>query len=202
MKGNTDVSWIEIELEYVTDISRKPVTLDGLAEKHDIPAQSLRRYAADNKWMDKRKAYSTKVLQKTAEKTAEKVSEDIAEVLNKHLDLSNTLQGLIEDALGDDREFYKYVEKLKQPDFSEVIACEEKPALNTARLKQAVDMVEKLQKMQRQTLGILDAKDEIQTNLAIYKAKPKDDEEDDETESDGYEDAMGSTSPSDVFGEE
>ncbi|GIM48422.1 hypothetical protein DNHGIG_39710 [Collibacillus ludicampi] len=43
------ISWLEIETEYVTDISKKPCTLRELSEKYQVPFQTIKEYAAKNK---------------------------------------------------------------------------------------------------------------------------------------------------------
>lgn len=49
-RSDLNVSWAEIENEYVTDIRRKPCTLKELAEKYGIPLQTVKEYAARNQW--------------------------------------------------------------------------------------------------------------------------------------------------------
>ena len=41
------VSWIEIEHEYVTDISRKPCSLEDLASKFSIPIKTIQQHCQD-----------------------------------------------------------------------------------------------------------------------------------------------------------
>jgi large subunit ribosomal protein L27 len=49
-----NISWLEIENEYVTDISRKPCSLEDLAKKYSIPIQTIMDQSAKGKWSDKR----------------------------------------------------------------------------------------------------------------------------------------------------
>jgi phage terminase small subunit len=162
-RSNLNVSWAEIENEYVTDIRRKPCTLKELAEKYGIPLQTVKEYAARNQWTEKRSRHLTHVIQKTAEKTAELVSADIARVTARHLRLSDKLLAVIEEALQDEKQFYQYVEKIRTGygpgEFDERVQVEVLDSLNESKLLNTVAALEKLQKMQRQTLGILDEKD-------------------------------------------
>lgn len=49
-----NISWLEIENEYVTDISRKPCSLEDLAKKYSIPIQTIMDQSAKGKWSDKK----------------------------------------------------------------------------------------------------------------------------------------------------
>jgi phage terminase small subunit len=185
-----DISWIEIENEYVTDIRKKPCTLKDLAEKYGIPYKRVREYAAEHQWTEKRDKYRTNVGQKTAEKTAEIISNELSTVTARHFRVSDKLISIIEQALEDENELYKYVEKLRQGygpgEFDESIVVDVKDALNDSKLVNIVNSLEKLQKMQRQTLGILDAKD--QHKIEMDKRKMGDD--DTEYEDDGFLEAL------------
>jgi phage terminase small subunit len=172
-RSDSHVSWAEIENEYVTDIRRKPCTLKELAKKYGVPLQTVKEYAARNQWTEKRNRHRTNVIQKTAEKTAELVSADIARVTARHLRLSDKLLAVIEEALQDEKQFYRYVEKIRTGygpgEFDEKVQVEVLDSLNEAKLLNTVAAMEKLQKMQRQTLGILDERD--RRKLEIYERK-------------------------------
>lgn len=45
------VSWVEIEHEYITDISRKPCSLEDLADKYNIPVKTLKDRCAKGGWV-------------------------------------------------------------------------------------------------------------------------------------------------------
>lgn len=172
-KQEEAVSWAEIETEYVTDIRRKPCTLRDLAEKYGVPLQTVKEYAARNEWTEKRNQHRTNVIQKTAEKTAELVSNDIAQVTARHLRLSNKLLEVIEEALHDEKQFYKYVEILRTGygpgEFDDRLAVEVLDAINEKKLQSIVSSLQQVQRMQRQTLGILDEKEK--RKLEIEEAK-------------------------------
>ncbi|MGO0058635.1 phage terminase small subunit-related protein [Brevibacillus fluminis] len=176
-----DISWLEIEKEYVTDIRRKPCTLKSLSEKFSIPIQTVKEYAARNDWTAKRDRHRTTVLQKTTEKTAELISTDIAKATARHLRVSEKLLAVIEEALGDEKQFFKYVEKIRTGygpgEFDEKVEVEVLDALNEAKLLNTVAAMEKLQKMQRQVLGIMDEKDRRKLELEERQLSENDDEE-------------------------
>ncbi|MBG9773559.1 phage terminase small subunit-related protein [Brevibacillus laterosporus] len=183
-----NASWLLIEKEYVTDIRRKPCTLKDLSEKHGITYQTVRWYAAENNWNEKRKAHLATTLQKTVEKTAEIVSNDIAKATARHLRVSDKLLSVIEDALGDEQQFYKYVEKLRtgygSGEFDEELKMEVLETLNEAKLLNTVSAMEKLQKMQRQLIGILDEKD--RRKLEMDRRRLFGEGEEDQEEDDGF----------------
>lgn len=185
-----DISWIEIENEYVTDIRKKPCTLEDLSRKYGIAIGTIEKYSMENKWSEKRKKYKETIKQKTAEKAAEIISDDLSTVTARHFRVSDKLISIIEKALEDENELYKYVEKLRQGYgqgvFQESIVVEVNDALNDGKLVNIVNSLEKLQKMQRQTLGILDAKD--QHKIEMDKRKMGDD--DAEYEDDGFLEAL------------
>jgi transposase len=192
LQNEKSISWLEIETEYVTDIRKKPCTLKELSEKYRVPFQTIKEYASKNKWTEKRNKHRTTVVQKTVEKTAEIISDDIAKATARHFLLSSKLLDVIERALSDPDEFYRIVEKLRTGygpgEFDEKIVTEVVDALNDSKLLNVVNALEKVQKMQRQTLGILDEKDRQKLDIEMYKLMPQDEEED--TEDDGFLDAL------------
>lgn len=189
-KEKDDISWVEIENEYVTDIRKKPCTLEDLSNKYGIAIGTIEKYSMENKWSEKRKKYKETIKRKAAEKTAEIISNELSAVTARHFRVSDKLISIIEQALEDENELYKYVEKLRQGYgqgvFQESVVVEVNDALNDAKLVNIVNSLEKLQKMQRQTLGILDAKD--QHKIEMDKRKMGDD--DAEYEDDGFLDAL------------
>ncbi|WP_289141530.1 phage terminase small subunit-related protein [uncultured Brevibacillus sp.] len=197
------VSWLVVEKEYVTDIRRKPCTFKSLSEKYNIPIQTIKEYALRSNWTDKRSRHRTTVLQKTTEKTAELISTDIAKVTARHLMVSDKLLSVIESALGDERQFYKYVEKLRtsygQGEFDEELKVEVLDTLNEAKLLNTVSAMEKLQKMQRQLIGVLDEKD--RRKIEMDRRRLFGEGEDDEEEDDGFIEALDGKVP-EIWGDE
>lgn len=166
---NNIISWVEIENEYVTDIRRKPCTLKDLSQKYNIEYKRVREYAAENNWTGKRDKYRTNIGQKAAEKTAELISSEIAKYKAKHLNISDKLLGYLDEALSDKTELYKHVAKLRTGygpgEFNEKITSETLDNINDSKLLNMVNALSKLQKIQRQTLGIFDEKDKLQYGL-------------------------------------
>lgn len=76
------ISWIEIEHEYVTDISRKPCTLDDLAKKYGIPFGTIAQKSSEENWSEKKKKYIKTTQQKAIEKSSNKDADRIARLLS------------------------------------------------------------------------------------------------------------------------
>ncbi len=161
---NKDLSWLEIEKEYVSDIGKKPCTLESLSKKYNIPIQTIKDYSANNNWSEKRTKYKQITTQKAIEKSANIASDKIANYEIKHLEISDKVLDEIKKALDcNPKELYTFVEKLRQGygpgEFDEEITTHILNTLNDSKVVNIVNALDKLQKMQRQTLGILDAKD-------------------------------------------
>lgn len=76
------VSWVEIEHEYVTDISRKPCTLDDLAKKYGISFGTIAQKSSEENWSEKKKKYIKTTQQKAIEKSSNKDADRIARLLS------------------------------------------------------------------------------------------------------------------------
>lgn len=98
----------KIETEYITG----NMSLTSLAKKYDIPADTLKKRSQKGKWSSKRKEYKEKVIGKTVEKIAEGTSEK----LKKEYDVACRMCEVLEEALQDDEQFYRHVDKYGQED--------------------------------------------------------------------------------------
>ena len=101
------VSWIEIEHEYVTDISRKPCSLENLAKKYSIPIDTIKDRSAKDGWVRKRTEYAQQTLQKVKEKSSDADADRIARLLT----IADKAAEKAEQALG---ELDQYVVKDKK----------------------------------------------------------------------------------------
>jgi hypothetical protein len=132
-----------------------------------------------------------KIVSKTVEKVSSKVSDDLAKATVKHLNISDKLIREIDKALRNGKELYTFVEKLRtgyEPgNFDEKITAEVLETLNDSKLLNIVNAMEKLQRMQRQTLGIMD--EEAKQKLALAKEKSGQ-TGDGENEDDGFVEAL------------
>lgn len=101
------VSWVAIEHEYVTDISRKPCSLEDLAKKYSIPIQTVMDQSAKGKWSDKRRGYKEDTKKKALEKSSDADADRIARILQ----IADMATEKAEQALG---ELEQYVVKDKK----------------------------------------------------------------------------------------
>lgn len=76
-----EISWVNIEHEYVTDIRKKPCTLEELATKHNIAIGTIEKYSMQHEWSEKRKSYKESIQQKALEKSSNADAERIARLL-------------------------------------------------------------------------------------------------------------------------
>lgn len=75
------VSWVNIEHEYVTDIRKKPCSLESLAKKYSIPIQTITDQSAKGKWSEKRKEYKEETKRKAIEKSSDADADRIVRLL-------------------------------------------------------------------------------------------------------------------------
>lgn len=194
-----EVSWIDIENEYITDIRKKPCTLESLSKKYSIPFATIENYSCKNKWSEQRQEYKGKVKEKATEKSSELISTDIAKVTARHFKIADVLLNQMEEAIKDPQELYKIVEKLRTGygpgEFNEKIVTEVMDTLNDKKLVNYVNALTKLQVAQRQSLGIMDA--DVKEKLEIDKAKINQDDYILESESDGFIEALKGTATED-----
>ena len=133
------ISWVDIENEYVTDIRKKPCTLEELAEKYNIAVGTVEKYSMNNRWSDKRKKYQKNLKQKYVEKTADIISDDIAAYKAKHLNISDKVLNEIKKALKNEDELYTIVEKIRtrtgKGKFEEEIIEERLNTINDSKVR-------------------------------------------------------------------
>lgn len=173
-----DISWIEIETEYVTDIRKKPCTFKDLAEKYGVSTSRVGEYASQHEWTSKREKHRKNTVKKTTEKIAELTSDDAAQATVRHFTASNKLLEILEGAINKPGEFNKVVEKLRVGEFGEEeVQVVRVDALAEKRLATVVTSLANIQKMQRETLDIMNAREEAaleKTNIELETLKKND----------------------------
>lgn len=114
-----EISWLKIENEYVTDIRKKPCTLEELAKKYRIRIGVVEKYSMENKWSEKRKNYKETIKQKAIEKSVEKEVDRIT----KLLEIADKASKKAEQAL-DEIENYivKNKKKIKTVEYKDNVA--------------------------------------------------------------------------------
>lgn len=91
------ISWVAIEHEYVTDIRKKPCSLETLSKKYSIPIDTLKDRCARDGWVKKRTDYTQRTLQKAQEKASDKDADRIARLLQ----IADMATDKAEQALGE-----------------------------------------------------------------------------------------------------
>ena len=204
-----DASWVEIEHEYVTDISRKPCSLEDLAKKYSIPIQTIKDQSATGKWSDKRAEYKLKTNQKLIEKSSDADADRIARLLS----IADKAAEKAEQALG---ELEQYVVRDKK----KVKTVEYKD--NTAIGKPTKEIIDETEHINiasgpvdrlglSQVTGALKNLKEIymipatlekqNAETALLKAKVQTDDEE-ETADDGFLEALQESAAEDWMDEE
>ena len=204
-----DVSWVEIEHEYVTDISRKPCSLEDLAKKYSIPIQTIKDQSATGKWSDKRTEYKLKTNQKLIEKSSDADADRIVRLLS----IADKAAEKAEQALG---ELEQYVVRDKK----KVKTVEYKD--NTAIGKPTKEIIDETEHINiasgpvdrlglSQVTGALKNLKEIymipatlekqSAETALLKAKVQTDDEE-ETADDGFLEALQGSAAEDWMDEE
>lgn len=204
-----DASWVEIEHEYVTDISRKPCSLEDLARKYSIPIQTIKDQSATGKWSDKRAEYKLKTNQKLIEKSSDADADRIVRLLS----IADKAAEKAEQALG---ELEQYVVRDKK----KVKTVEYKD--NTAIGKPTKEIIDETEHINiasgpidrlglSQVTGALKNLKEIymipatlekqSAETALLKAKVQTDDEE-ETADDGFLEALQGSAAEDWMDEE
>ena len=194
-----DASWVEIEHEYVTDISRKPCSLEDLARKYSIPIQTIKDQSATGKWSDKRAEYKLKTNQKLIEKSSDADADRIVRLLS----IADKAAEKAEQALG---------EKVKTVEYKDNTAIG-KPTKEiideTERINIASGPIDRLGLSQvtgalknlKEIYMIPAALEKQSAETALLKAKVQTDDEE-ETADDGFLEALQGSAAEDWMDEE
>ena len=204
-----DASWVEIEHEYVTDISRKPCSLEDLARKYSIPIQTIKDQSATGKWPDKRAEYKLKTNQKLIEKSSDADADRIVRLLS----IADKAAEKAEQALG---ELEQYVvrdkKKVKTVEYKDNTAIG-KPTKEiideTERINIASGPIDRLGLSQvtgalknlKEIYMIPAALEKQSAETALLKAKVQTDDEE-ETADDGFLEALQGSAAEDWMDEE
>lgn len=204
-----DASWVEIEHEYVTDISRKPCSLEDLARKYSIPIQTIKDQSATGKWSDKRAEYKLKTNQKLIEKSSDADADRIVRLLS----IADKAAEKAEQALG---ELEQYVvrdkKKVKTVEYKDNTAIG-KPTKEiideTERINIASAPIDRLGLSQvtgalknlKEIYMIPAALEKQSAETALLKAKVQTDDEE-ETADDGFLEALQGSAAEDWMDEE
>lgn len=93
--------WKALETEFVTS----NISAAALAKKHGISPPTMYRHYQIDRWCEKRKEYLGSVIEKCADNAAYIAAVKLA----KELDIANKLSGALNEAVGDEKQFYRYI---------------------------------------------------------------------------------------------
>lgn len=184
------LNWTKIRNEYI----HGHISYRKLAEKHDIPFQTLRDRATKEKWFEKRKEYRDKIDIKTEQKSIEKISEKqsdlAADIHSAATELLKKINIAIEQTdLFIERTRIKAPTKVRDASGNlrdafmerEEISFKHKDSINLESVKQIASVLKDIQALQITGKGketTVNNKPSI--NISIRAATPDDVESEDE----------------------
>lgn len=127
------------------------VPFEVLCRRYDVEPCQLRAFASAGRWGHEKKI--------AAWRKANQLG-----TLQAHLRLTDRLLGLVEGALEDETELYRYVAANKMEFTIETLKC-----LNEDRLGKLVKAVGELMEMQRETLSVAGYKESSDSRIAAGK---------------------------------
>jgi len=156
-KKSKYIDWIALKNEYITT----NISIQKLANKHKISYHALKDRAYNGKWKQEKNKRLEEIEKRTVEKSIDLIAEKKSKALENHFKISEYLLYKIGNSLKNEKEFNIFVEKVKTGLSKEELKEFTFDSLNDKKLLNVVNSFEKIQKLQRQTLGIQDLKDEI-----------------------------------------
>jgi|WetSurMetagenome_2_1015567.scaffolds.fasta_scaffold12769_6 hypothetical protein len=152
--SNVEIDWIAIRNEYETT----NISLAKLTKKYKkIKMNTIERRSAREGWKKSKKETQLKITENIREKTIESISENKSKVCVKHYDISDKFLKIIDDSFKNKNEFNTFADKVKvdrdEEEYKEFVL----ESINDKKLLNIVNSFEKIQKAQRQTLGIVDS---------------------------------------------
>lgn len=101
-----EINWEEIKVEYITtNISQRK-----LADKYDIPLSNITRRSINEKWVEQREQYKSKVMSKTLDKSVNRE----ANRLTRLMDTTSKAIDVAVKAFEDQQQFNRYIVEKKE----------------------------------------------------------------------------------------
>ena len=142
--------WDKIRTEYITT----DLSLKDIAEKYGVQQRLVNTKSAEQGWVDQRKKYNAKVVEKAVNKVATKRANQLAKELTIADNISNVLKKALEDA----EQFNRYIiDTTTRVDGTEIRTSEEKTfeKVDMRALKDAAAALRLVEEMKRSMAGIL-----------------------------------------------
>lgn len=159
-KKNKVIDWVSIRNEYETT----SISIKKLALKHKINYHTIKDKSFKQKWGESKRRIQKELKNKTTKKTIENISDKQSKAMENHYKISEYLLYKIGNTFKNEKEFNTFVEKCKSG-FEEELKEFVFDSINDKKVLNLVNAFEKIQKSQRQTLGIADYKDEINKTI-------------------------------------
>ena len=142
--------WDNIRTEYITS----DLSLKDISEKYGVSQRLVNTKSAEQGWVDQRKEYNAKVVEKAVNKVAAKRANQLAKELTIADNISNVLKKALEDA----EQFNRYIiDTTTRVDGTEIRTSEEKTfeKVDMRALKDAAAALRLVEEMKRSMAGIL-----------------------------------------------
>ena len=142
--------WDKIRTEYITS----DLSLKDISEKYGVQQRLVNTKSAEQGWVDQRKKYNAKVVEKAVNKVATKRANQLA----KELAIADNISNVLKKALDDAEQFNRYIiDTTTRVDGTEIRTSEEKTfeKVDMRALKDAAAALRLVAEMKRSMAGIL-----------------------------------------------
>lgn len=142
--------WDKIRTEYITT----DLSLKDISEKYGVQQRLVNTKSAEQGWVDQRKKYNAKVVERAVNKVATKRANQLA----KELSIADNISNVLKKALDDAEQFNRYIiDTTTRVDGTEIRTSEEKTfeKVDMRALKDAAAALRLVEEMKRSMAGIL-----------------------------------------------
>ncbi len=158
--GIKQFDWAQIKMEYITgNIGQK-----ALAKKHGVSLCVLQKYAVKENWVEEKRKYALKVVEKAVQKEVNRQ----ANALAKELQAADKMSDVILKALGDDKQFNRWIVTEGGDGWT---VTDEKvfEKVDMRSMKDAVATLKMIEQLKRSVQGLLTLQEETQRDIALRK---------------------------------
>ena len=142
--------WDKLRTEYITS----DLSLKDISEKYGVSQRLVNTKSAEQGWVEQRKKYNAKVVEKAVNKVAAKRANQLA----KELAIADNISNVLKKALDDAEQFNRYIiDTTTRVDGTEIRTSEEKTfeKVDMRALKDAAAALRLVEEMKRSMAGIL-----------------------------------------------
>ena len=142
--------WDKLRTEYITS----DLSLKDISDKYGVSQRLVNTKSSEQGWVDQRKEYNAKVVEKAVNKVAAKRANQLA----KELAIADNISNVLKKALEDAEQFNRYIiDTTTRVDGTEIRTSEEKTfeKVDMRALKDAAAALRLVEEMKRSMAGIL-----------------------------------------------